>query len=426
MSLSVAKGEVAMDFPKSAARGFFERLMPGVFVLVNILVTFGVFMSAFGTEHLQEETRLFLMNPSYALALTLSFGYLLGVVLRLFRTQLVDSWSAWFIGTVRPSWRNEPFINAPFFFNDWMREKCQSRFSPAVVDFYDRYWASRYLSDGSKNTSFFNLCKALITKVDRESASEVFAAEALSRFVAGSFYALALSFVLVLVDAIVVFPYFGPQLGYLTLGVALIYFLLILGILREFRFLRCKEVDVVFNACFVNRKEFERCFSSDPDSVNADTKRRIRQDLLERLWKKTASGNGTGLAIDLGGLVSQMKEASREWPFLSSLYFAGSDVDHPYFLETDSIAIGLAVLPEDAAKARQRKRHPHQFELIFVLEGSLCLYTDAAPLFRVMQKGDIHEIGKGVCHWITPHDNNDAVYLFVKTDPAREPRGIDC
>ncbi|MEW6743202.1 MAG: RHS repeat-associated core domain-containing protein [Planctomycetota bacterium] len=58
---------------------------------------------------------------------------------------------------------------------------------------------------------------------------------------------------------------------------------------------------------------------------------------------------------------------------MSSVYFAGSDVDHPFFLRNDRVAVGVSVFPEDAAKAAAAKRHPHQTEEIFVLDGALSL-----------------------------------------------------
>ncbi|MGD0548806.1 MAG: cupin domain-containing protein, partial [Terracidiphilus sp.] len=78
-----------------------------------------------------------------------------------------------------------------------------------------------------------------------------------------------------------------------------------------------------------------------------------------------------GMSLD--ALVRLMRSRSGDFSQLSSLYFAGADRDHPYFLNTDKVAIGISVLPEDEPKSRVSKRHPHQHEVIFVLEGSLCV-----------------------------------------------------
>ena len=79
-----------------------------------------------------------------------------------------------------------------------------------------------------------------------------------------------------------------------------------------------------------------------------------------------ASRRGGEQGVSLGDLVALMKETSASKRYLSSLYFAGAEGDHPYFLKNDRVAMGLAVLPEDAEKAGLSKRHPHQKEVIWL------------------------------------------------------------
>jgi quercetin dioxygenase-like cupin family protein len=413
-----------MDLPKSGARGFFEILMPGVFLLLNLLGTFGLLMATLADEPQQKAAREFLIDPAYALALILSLGYLLGVVLRLFRTQRLDDWSGWFIGLAKPELRGESFITEPFFYNGWMRKKCKERFDPSVGQFYERYWAKRDTRNAFKNTSFFNLCKALINKADPNSAREAFAAEAMSRFVAGSCYALWFALLLALVDTVVVCIFISRHLTLLPLAMALVYLLLIVRILGEFRYLRCSEVDAVFGACYANRQYLQAHFSDDPTSVSASEKRAARKRILETVWNISAERGDECPSVDLDTLVAGIRKSCTDSPFLSSLYFAGADVDHSYFLKNDAIAVGLSVLPEDAEKAGHPKRHPHQVEVVFVLQGSLrlCLGKKAGGRSRVLTRGDHHVIEKGVRHWITPHEDDRAVFVFVKTNPAEEPR----
>ena len=136
-----------------------------------------------------------------------------------------------------------------------------------------------------------------------------------------------------------------------------------------------------------------------------------------------------GQEVALGDLVAVMKEESRSKGYLSSLYFAGAEGDHPYFLKNDRVAMGLAVLPEDAEKAGLSKRHPHQKEVIIVLDGTLHLEVVKQSGERVeldLCRGDLYVIEEGECHRITPVNDQDAAFLFVKTNPAQEPRGEDC
>jgi hypothetical protein len=198
--------------------------------------------------------------------LILCFGYLLGVVLRLFRTDKLDSWSGIFNSWFKPRWKEgPPYIKDPFFYNRWMIAKCE-RYDDSLKQFYDTYWKCRDREKEENpevaNTSFFNLCKSIIIKINPISASEIYAAEAICRFIAGSFYALVFSLMLSLVNAIFVYINFSFGTTLLPLFIVLVYSLLIIIILLQFRFMRFKEVDTVFFACFTNREEFGKCFSS--------------------------------------------------------------------------------------------------------------------------------------------------------------------
>ena len=150
-----------------------------------------------------------------------------------------------------------------------------------------------------------------------------------------------------------------------------------------------------------------------------------RARLLEQAWRNGTQNHSGPAALTLQSLVAAMRESGRCDQPSTSMYFAGADVDHPYFLQSDALGIGIAVLPEDAAKAFTRKRHPHQVEVVFVLEGALHLHVEAnAPV--LLQKGDHYVIGKNVCHWVTPIENQPSAFAFVKTNPAQEPRGVSC
>jgi quercetin dioxygenase-like cupin family protein len=155
--------------------------------------------------------------------------------------------------------------------------------------------------------------------------------------------------------------------------------------------------------------------------------RSIRQHLLEEAWQKSFERGTECPFVDLFVLVDCIKKSCIDNRFLSSLYFAGADVDHPYFLKNEAIAIGMAVFPEDAGKAGHPKRHPHQVEVVFVLQGSLNIFWGQKnhPQTRVLREGDFHVIEKDICHWFTPLDGIQSCYLFVKTNPVKEPRSIE-
>lgn len=153
-----------------------------------------------------------------------------------------------------------------------------------------------------------------------------------------------------------------------------------------------------------------------------------RQQLLEQACGQENPEPGTRAALSLDGLIAAMKEGSKADDYLACLYFAGADVDHPFFLKNDAVAIGVSVLPQDAAKAGLRKRHPHQVEVIFVLKGQVRLYLeqDGRMQPKTVQQGEHYVIGKNKCHWIEPENSGDAAYLFVKTNPDVPPRSTPC
>lgn len=132
-----------------------------------------------------------------------------------------------------------------------------------------------------------------------------------------------------------------------------------------------------------------------------------------------------GMTLD--ALVALMRSRSTASHGLTSLYFAGADGDHPYFLRTDKVAFGLSVLPEDEWRSSREKLHPHQHEVIFVLEGSLCAEVLRNGRWEAtdLMEGQVKIFYPNECHRIISGGKR-AVFLFVKTRPAEEPRELDC
>ncbi len=424
-----------MEPIKSSTRGLFEILMPGVFLLLNLLLTFFLLLKIVADAKTQNEILGFLSNPAYAVSLLLSFGYLIGVAARLLRTRELDHRSARLIALLCPSQRETPYLRGTFFYREWMIEKCRTRLPAAVARFYSDYWADKDVGEATANTTFFNFCKAIVNKVDPRSAQEVHAAEAMIRFVTGSYYALFWSMLLALIDVVLCLILSWP-LVFLPLGLAAVYALLLVAILTEFRYLRLKEVETVFTACYANEDAFAKLMPTSNDRaplsrpLTGDVERAARQRLLEATWQGSLLRKRLP-ALDLEELISRMRSESRVHQCLSSLYFAGGDVDHPYFLENNKVAIGLAVLPEDSKKASQRKRHPTQVEVVFVVQGELVLNVrlqdgTSATSTVLLQEGQHSVIPQNACHWITAAPGKQAAFFFVKTNPCAAPRSEDC
>lgn len=423
-----------MNLPASTTRGFFEILMPGIFLVLNLALTAYLVASAVVPQLLPaiKSAITHCANPAVLISLLVVFGYPVGVVLRLLKNANIDGHSARYIGMLHPGERDLPYLKDKFFYGNWMRDKCRSRLPAEAARFYEEYWADKDTGDSRKNTTFFNFCKTLVAKHDPQSASEIFAAEALCRFVAGSYYALLVSVFLMVMNALCVYAQFSIRAAVLVLVLAACYLYLVHVILSQYRLLRCKEVDTAFNACFANREHFDQLC---PTHASRLLKRHsivpeydMRRDVLLEAWGERWTGERLVQSLDLQKLISVMKRESSVHSYLSSLYFAGSDVDHPFFLENTKVAVGMAILPQDASKAGVPKRHPYQTEIIIVLKGSLCLHHDinGKRTEKILSENDHFVIANDTCHWVTCIDDSDAVYLFVKTNPSQEPRSESC
>ena len=163
------------------------------------------------------------------------------------------------------------------------------------------------------------------------------------------------------------------------------------------------------------------------EKIKADDQYKEREKLIRGAYDEALDKN-IASSLRLDSLVAAMKALSAQKPFLSSMYFAGAKGDHPFFLHNDKVAIGISVLPEDAAKAGLIKSHPHQTEVIIVLSGKLYLEVVKDQQLKKVQLSadDVFVINKGECHRILPVENQSATFLFVKTNPAREPKSEKC
>jgi ABC-type uncharacterized transport system permease subunit len=106
----------------------------------------------------------------------------------------------------------------------------------------------------------------LINSHDERAAEEMYAAEALSRYIAGMFYALCLAFVSMLITVIVSYIVSHQILTGLII-VLCAYFLVIVVILAHFRLIRIKEVEVVFAASLRNKSIFEEAKTTNEQGI---------------------------------------------------------------------------------------------------------------------------------------------------------------
>jgi hypothetical protein len=238
------------------ARGIFEIFVPGVFLFLNFSIVAYLFPS------IDDETRnLFLdgaSNPILVLVIVVSFGYLIGILLRLFRTDLPDELSAWLLRRIRRHARKDSgefnlWARESFPYIGWIGEACNQYCPTEIIDFYNQTWAPRKLE--KQNKWFFNHCKIMINSHDERAAAEIYAAEALTRYISGMFFALVFSFFLILITVILRYILFSQLMVWLII-VLMTYIFAIYIILSNFRFVRIKEVETVFSASFSNKSIF--------------------------------------------------------------------------------------------------------------------------------------------------------------------------
>ena len=233
-------------------RGVFEIFAPGLFLLLNIVGA--VYLLPFTDDPTKKQIAAVAANPVFALFVAVPFGYLLGVVLRILRAEVPDHASAWFLRHYDRNARggereDNSYAYAGFPYTPWIEKLVQQRLPSPVRDFFTAVWAGR------SSKQFLTFCKTVVSVGDPLAAAEVYAAESLSRYISGMFYALATAFVtvVVVVGARLVT---GVAVGFALTVLATGYVLGILAILANFRFIRIKEVEIIFAACFKNRHLF--------------------------------------------------------------------------------------------------------------------------------------------------------------------------
>jgi len=493
-------------------RNLFGILLPGAVLALGISACLAILFPGLAQSVVKQTAN----NAALLVAGFLLAAYILGFVIRLYAADTVDRLSASLVRI-----RRDPFEGKEGSIEDHLNDLLDSVANPDLPCDPSQdliRWAWKYdefpypvwelmkfrlyhpdelfrfffpyrrcfATGHRRGKEFFNYCKAVVYEAHEGKphtlAEEIQGSEANVRFLAGIFWALLLSAILLTISAVTrarllmqvgAFPVvtagalaffaFAAIVGrrterlareklrvasfwiFNTMAVTLLFVSVWIGARRpelatetrmnvvalvmvlvafsivargRFRLSRLKEVDSVFDAFFLVHRhaaECSRCRAgqeSDPGLY--EERRRLIQDAFAE-----------GLSLE--SLVKLMKSRSAGTPRLSSLYFAGADRDHPYFVHTDKVAIGLSVLPEDEPKSSEAKRHPHQHEVVVVLDGGIRVEVakDGQWLASDLSAGEVKTIYPDECHRILAR-GQDAVFLFVKTVPAEEPRGVSC
>ena len=226
-------------------------------MLLNLVLV--VYLLPFADQNTKRFIETIASDSGMILVLALCFGYFIGVLLRMLRTEFPDKCSAAWLRRFHSHARkkNGDFVLwavEEFPYIGWIEEVCRGFLPPEALEFYKKTWASRRRE--GQNRQFFNFCKIMVNSIDERSATEFNAAEALSRHIAAMFFALCLASLLILITTILHYVYFYVVLTELV-AILITYLFAVIVILSYLRFLRIKEVEIVFAACFKNKSIFE-------------------------------------------------------------------------------------------------------------------------------------------------------------------------
>ncbi len=258
-----------MNIPTiGGTRGIFEIFVPGVFLLLNISAF--VFSLPFLDDQTKDMLASLASNSILDLVVSVCFGYLTGILLRLLKTDILDKLSAWWLRTFDKNAREKTSKNRKpvyrlsvtegFPYIGWIGQVASGYLPPEALHFYEKVWAKRK-RESNQNKQFFNFCKIVVSSNDENAANEIYAAEALTRYIAGMFYALLLASVLI-ISAIIMRLFVGEwAIGLFVL--LMVYLFAMIIIVQRFRKMRIREVEVVFAISYKNRALFEEKKSRD-------------------------------------------------------------------------------------------------------------------------------------------------------------------
>lgn len=261
-----------MDIPKiGGARGVFEIFVPGLFLWFNGLL---IVYSLPWTPPAAKAWIAIGAGKGVAagIAVSVVYGYLLGLLLRLFRCEYLDSLSAWWlrltdrrnlrcgavgrcgwwfrlpcrlIGTRKALYKNS--VSEKFPYIGWIHELLSGKVVDGVaLEVWRKYWRRSRPANPhvEKNQQFYNFRKLLVVAQGGSRAEEIYAAESLTRYMAGMGLALLVAVLGFAATAGVRYRDNLPWVAWAALAgaYAIAWFLIV----SNFRLIRLKEVETVF------------------------------------------------------------------------------------------------------------------------------------------------------------------------------------
>ncbi len=248
-----------MDIPSvGSPRGILELFLPGLFLLLNILLTLSFVSPDDATKKILSHLAA---NFGLTLLAAIPIAYCFGVSLRLLKTSPADRFSGWAIRATKKGASPDFAIEGDKFpYRKGFKKRVERYLPPSALTFYDEVWDS---PPYGTSLSRFDFYKNILRDISASAAKEIYAAEALCRYVANTVYAIGISvgFLSVALICCIMYRNSVP----LALPAPLIVYLLaVVIIVRNFRFLRMYEVETVFALAFLYRSDLASFTSPVP------------------------------------------------------------------------------------------------------------------------------------------------------------------
>ena len=266
---------------------FFGILVPGAYLAAVLLATFASVAELLRQDGHERVLAFVAENTVLSAGIFLFVAYLLGVLLRLFAPEYVDSISSWYLRCVVCD--VDDWVTDAFPYEKTVDAHLQKKGMGKVTELMSRLNGNHPLSK-----AFFNYCKWFIEANAPALARQVQESEALVRFLSGT--ALALLVALPLMSSLlVVFAICGSHLNAALYGGLLISDLVCLAVLlRRFKYQRRREVILVWSSVHLLMNGGTSVAAGSRSTALARSVFFANQ--VQRQWPKRATNKSSAMA----------------------------------------------------------------------------------------------------------------------------------
>ena len=251
-----------MDFTRLGILDLFGILTPGAFLLGNIIIISVV---------IGKSAKLSLFDPFLSIVAIFFISYLFGTILRLVNPGRVDGYTSLYFKHIKGykgDWVDDKFPYIYHLLKVWPQKREKDTYVMSEIsDFILKELGLDKMDDDDlkeyskkeEHTGFFNYCKVFLTEKSPRLSDEVYRAEALTRLLAGIFWvslgSLLTFLVIIFLNIITIWITLNNESFWLIGFFSLMYLFIIQMILKRFRTIRFKEVQIVWYSFYLMNKE---------------------------------------------------------------------------------------------------------------------------------------------------------------------------